>query len=61
MPTAEEIRAAIPAEGIKIQDLIARFKGRVNTKEAKAAFITSVKAVGRISKVDSFQYILPKA
>ncbi|KAF2153296.1 Rap30/74 interaction domain-containing protein [Myriangium duriaei CBS 260.36] len=47
-PSADEVRAAIPPNGISITDLIRRFRGQIpRTTEANAAFITLVKKVGR--------------
>lgn len=53
MPKIEDIRAAIPPEGISIRDLIKRFRSQIsNSAEAKTAFIGLVRQVGRNSTAD---------
>jgi transcription initiation factor TFIIF subunit alpha len=48
MPTAEEIKAAIPAHGISVAELIRRFRESIpKTKEGNSAFISLVKSVAR--------------
>lgn len=48
MPTADEIRAAIPPAGISIPELIKRFREQVpKTKEGNKAFIQSVLSVAK--------------
>jgi transcription initiation factor TFIIF subunit alpha len=49
MPSAVEIYQSIPAEGMSIQGLINRFKGRVD-KTNTQAFIRLVKAVSSFDK-----------
>ena len=45
-PSADEVRAAIPAQGISVQDMLKQFRGRV-PREENLAFIKLVKTVGR--------------
>lgn len=48
MPTADEIKSAIPPAGISISDLIKKFREQVpKTKEGNAAFIGLVKSVAK--------------
>lgn len=46
MPTADEVRAAIPDEGITIKDLVAKFKANI-PKGRGNEFIGVVKSVVR--------------
>ncbi|TKX25683.1 transcription initiation factor IIF subunit alpha [Elsinoe australis] len=53
VPSADEVRAAIPPQGITITDLIRKFKNVMpKTKEANTAFIAIVKSVGKNSPAD---------
>jgi transcription initiation factor TFIIF subunit alpha len=53
MPTADEIRAAVPPAGISIPDLIARFREQVpRTKDGNRAFIQLVLSVARVKPDD---------
>lgn len=46
MPTADEIRAALPPEGITVKNLIALFRARISRiPGGKPAFIQLVKPV----------------
>lgn len=48
LPNADEIRGAIPPEGITIPDLIKKFRARIpRTKDGNTAFIALVRSVGR--------------
>lgn len=51
LPTLEEVKAAIPEEGIKIGDLIKPFKKRVAGPENTTFFISLVKQAGIQDKV----------
>jgi transcription initiation factor TFIIF subunit alpha len=53
MPTAKEIYETLPSQGISIQALIAKFKGRVD-KTNSATFIKLVKAVSSFDKGKSW-------
>ncbi|KAF1921161.1 hypothetical protein BDU57DRAFT_509803 [Ampelomyces quisqualis] len=53
MPTAKEIYESLPPQGMNIQALIAKFKGRVD-KTNSATFIKLVKAVSSFDKVNSW-------
>ena len=46
LPTLEEVKAAIPEEGIALSQLVAIFKKRVPGKEATSFFIGLVKQAG---------------
>ncbi|KAF2457865.1 hypothetical protein BDY21DRAFT_421178 [Lineolata rhizophorae] len=50
LPTAEEIRAKIPPEGISVSGLLASFKGRAQKGPAAKAFTELVKSVTRYDK-----------
>lgn len=47
IPTLEDVKAAIPAEGIVLADLVKLFKERVAGKAKTQEFITLVKQVAR--------------
>ncbi|GAB7353374.1 hypothetical protein MBLNU459_g3854t1 [Dothideomycetes sp. NU459] len=48
MPTADELRAAIPVEGITVKDLIRNFRSQIpKTKDGNAKFMALVKSVAR--------------
>lgn len=51
IPTAEEIKAAVPPQGIKIAELIAMFKSRVR-KERSKDFVAAVKTVAHTRNVE---------
>ena len=50
MPTADQIRAAIPPEGIKVHDLTKAFNSFKKTPESSKEFIRLVKQVAMNSK-----------
>jgi transcription initiation factor TFIIF subunit alpha len=50
LPTLEEVKAAIPEEGIALSQLVAIFKKRVPGKEATSFFIGLVKQAGTQDK-----------
>jgi len=53
LPTADEIRNAIPPQGIAITELIRTFRAQVpNNKEGTSRFIALVRSVGRNSPTD---------
>jgi len=59
MPTADQVRAAIPTGGITIAGLIGRFRSSIpKSKEANTAFITLVKRVGKNSPEDKSLIVL---
>jgi transcription initiation factor TFIIF subunit alpha len=58
LPTLEELRAAIPREGIEIKKLLARFKSQI-PPGATPEFILLVKTAGQLDKVTKL--IIPKA
>jgi transcription initiation factor TFIIF subunit alpha len=58
LPTLEELRAAIPKEGIEIPKLLARFKSQI-PPGATPEFILLVKTAGQLDKVTKL--IIPKA
>jgi hypothetical protein len=58
MPTREQVRAAIPAGGIKIGDLVQQFRSRVIGKDGMNVFIALVKDAGQQDPVTKL--IVPK-
>ena len=59
MPTAKELYESLPPTGMNIQNLIAKFKGRVD-KTNSALFIRLVKAVSSFDKANSWLTPLPQ-
>ncbi|KAJ4305317.1 transcription factor IIF subunit tfg1 [Kalmusia sp. IMI 367209] len=59
LPSASEIYNALPAEGMKIQDLIDKFRARVD-KSNTALFIRLVRAVASYDKARSWLIPLPQ-
>lgn len=47
MPTLDEVKAAIPEQGIALGDLVKMFKKRVTGKENTSYFISLVKQAGK--------------
>lgn len=47
MPTLEEVKAAIPEEGIILGELVKLFKKRVSGKDGTSYFISLVKQAGK--------------
>nr|OQO21690.1 hypothetical protein B0A51_10759 [Rachicladosporium sp. CCFEE 5018] len=59
MPSLDEVRAAIPPEGIAIKDLTLKFRARVQGKENTTAFIKLVSQAGQ--RDSTSKLIVPKA
>jgi transcription initiation factor TFIIF subunit alpha len=59
MPTAKELYESLPPTGMNIQNLIAKFKGRVD-KTNSTLFIRLVKAVSSFDKANSWLTPLPQ-
>lgn len=59
LPSASEIYNSLPAEGIKIQDLINKFRARVD-KNSTALFIKLVRAVAAYDKARGWLIPLPQ-
>lgn len=59
LPSAAEIHAALPREGIKIQDFVASFKTRID-KNTTPTFIKLVRLVSRFDKERSWLTPLPQ-
>lgn len=51
LPTLEEVKAAIPEEGIAISELVQMFKKRVAGKEKTSFFISLVRSAGKQNQV----------
>jgi len=54
LPSEQEIRAAIPAEGITIKDLMARV---AHPKDKRTEFVTLIKRVARMNKATNLLVI----
>jgi len=52
MPKLEDIRAALPPEGISIGEMIRKFRSQLHTAQSKKDFIGLVKQVGKTSPHD---------
>lgn len=50
-PTGADIRAVVPATGLRMSELLAHFKGQINGDERKARFIKLMKENTRFEKV----------
>lgn len=59
IPSAKEIYESLPSQGVNIQNLIAKFKGRVD-KTNSQLFIRLVKAVSSFDKQNSWLTPLPQ-
>ena len=50
-PTGADIRAVVPATGLRMSELLAHFKGQINGDERKGRFIKLMKENTRFEKV----------
>ncbi|KAI9686964.1 MAG: hypothetical protein M1822_002717 [Bathelium mastoideum] len=60
LPTAEEIRAIVPASGISMTEVVSKFRANLTDKEKKAAFIRLVTAHVRMQKTPGGTVLFPK-
>lgn len=58
--TVAEIRALVPSSGIKMNELLARLKGKVESAEQKPRFLALVKANTRYDKANRLLFPLPE-
>lgn len=61
LPTVEELRAAIPAEGITVKDLIKKFRSQIpKTKDGNMKFMGLVKSVAKTLPKSDPAVLVPK-